>query len=166
MIGSMKYRRDSAMSKVRKAIADHNGCTILSAGITSIVPGITALAAVEAGVRMIEISQNGVALDYGFMGVKDRRRAIRVSHLLPTEWMVQKVEGMRNVLGDDVFIAVGTPGLWTQPGPARFDDDLGLALARAGADGLHTHFSTLEDLEEATKIAHRCGLVVDAYICP
>ena len=34
----------------------------------------------------------------------------------------------------------------------------------AGADGLHTHKSSLRDLEDLVKMAHRYGLLVDAYI--
>lgn len=37
-------------------------------------------------------------------------------------------------------------------------------MALAGADGLHTHKSSLEDLAELVEMAHKYGLLVDAYI--
>ena len=37
-------------------------------------------------------------------------------------------------------------------------------MAFAGADGLHTHKSSLKDLEELVTMAHKYGLLVDAYI--
>ena len=39
-----------------------------------------------------------------------------------------------------------------------------MKMALAGADGLHTHKSSLKDLEELVAMAHRYGLLVDAYI--
>ena len=37
-------------------------------------------------------------------------------------------------------------------------------MSRSGADGLHTHKSSLHDLEQLVQTAHRYGLCVDAYI--
>ncbi len=37
-------------------------------------------------------------------------------------------------------------------------------IAQSGADGLHTHKSSFEDLKELVDLAHKYGLTVDAYI--
>ena len=37
-------------------------------------------------------------------------------------------------------------------------------MSRAGADGLHTHKSTIEDLKAVVDLGHKNGLLIDAYI--
>lgn len=87
-----------------------------------------------------------------------------IRHEIPIEEMVKVVEGIRNVVGPDIFITVGAPGTFTETVPIRFTDEYAMMLSRAGADGLHVHKSTLEDLHDIVEVAHRNGLVVDAYI--
>lgn len=161
-VPDMKLKLEQTRDKIRKAVKEH-GTTIYAAGPLSIVPFL-GKASVEAGVRMIEITHNGVALDLGLEGVYDRHGAARVSPLVPMDDMLRKVKGFRNVVGEEVYLGVGVPGVWTQFSPAIFTEEYALALSRSGADGLHMHLHTLKDVENITKIAHKYGLIVDAYI--
>ena len=78
--------------------------------------------------------------------------------------MAEVTHGVRNVVGKDIYITVGIPGGFTETVPTPLKDEDFLKMARAGADGLHTHKSSLNDLEELVKSAHKYGLCVDAYI--
>ena len=48
--------------------------------------------------------------------------------------------------------------------PVILEDNDFKNVSIAGADGLHTHKSSIEDLEELVGKAHKYGLLVDAYI--
>jgi cyclase len=164
MIGDMILRRQMGMAKVRKAIAEHGGTTLMSAGLTSIVAGILGKAAAEAGARIFEISPNGIALDLGLEGVSSRPQARRMSYRVPIEDICRRVAGFRAVLGDEVFITVSMAGLWTYLSPCPFTDREAYLLATAGADCLHVHKVTLEDHANIVEVAHQNGILVEAYI--
>lgn len=161
--GDMKRKRALAMEKVHKAISDHGGTTLLSTGITGDDARL-ALAAVEAGARMIEPNHPAVALARGYKGVTSMHNAEMLRHEIPMGEMAKVVEGVRNVVGPDIYITVGAPGTFTETVPAPLTDEHASLLSRAGADGLHVHKSTLEDLQDVLDVAHRNGLLVDAYI--
>lgn len=162
--GDMKLKREGGLKKVLDAIKLHNGSTILSAGITSMVPGITSIAAEAAGAKMLEISQNGIALNQGLLGVKNRHEARKVSYQIPMSDMAKHVRGVRNVVSDDVFITVSVPGVWTHTAPTILLDEHAYLLSYSGADGLHVHKSTVEDYHAIAELAHKYGMLIDAYI--
>jgi cyclase len=164
MKGDMVIRRQIGMAKIQKAIAEHGGTTLMSAGLTSIVAGILGWSASQAGAKIFEISPNGIALDIGFEGLHSRSDARKISYRIPTETIAQRVAGFRAVLGDDVFITVANSGLWTYPSPCPFTDEDAHLLATSGADGLHVHKTTIEDYALIAETAHRYGLLVEAYI--
>jgi hypothetical protein len=164
MKGDMVIRRQIGMAKIKKAIAEHGGSTLMCAGVTSIVAGILGWSAAQAGAKIFEISPNGIALDIGFEGLHSRPDARKISYRIPTETIAQRVAGYRAVLGDDVYITVANSGLWTYPSPCPFTDEDAYLLAAAGADGLHVHKTTIEDYAYIAEIAHRYGLLVEAYI--
>lgn len=164
MNGDMVIRRKYGMAKVQKAIEEDGGTTLMSAGLTSIVAGILGIAAAQAGAKIFEISPNGIALDLGLEGLNNRPDARKISYRVPTETIAQRVAGFRAVLGDDIVITVGTSGLWTYLSPCPFTDEDAYQLAAAGADCLHVHKTTLEDYASIAEIAHRFGLLVEAYI--
>ncbi|MEH2042112.1 hypothetical protein [Nostoc sp.] len=159
----MKRKRHFAMQKVHDAIKAHGGTTLLSTGITGDDARL-ALAAVEAGARLLEPNHPAVALARGYKGVTSMHDAELLRHEIPIEEMVTVVEGVRNVVSDDIFITVGAPGTFTETVPTPFTDKEAMLLSLAGADGLHVHKTTWEDLRDIVKVAHRNGLVVDAYI--
>jgi hypothetical protein len=163
LIGDMKRKRNFAMQKVYEAIKMHGGTTLLSTGITG-DDARMALAAVQAGARMLEPNHPAVALARGHKGVTSMHHAELLRHEIPIKEMIAVIEGVRNVVGQDIFITVGAPGTFTETVPVPFTDEEALLLSRAGADGLHVHKSTLEDMRNMVEIAHRNGLVVDAYI--
>lgn len=165
-VGDMNLKRKIGLQKVLDAIELHHGTTILSAGITSMVPGIATAAAEAAGIRMFEISQNGVALNQGLDGVTNRRDGRKISYKVPMVDMAKQVVGTRNVVLDDVYIAVSVPGLWTHTSPTPFLEEHALLLSYSGADGLHVHKSTVEDYHEIAGLAHRYGMLIDAYVSP
>lgn len=162
--GDMGVRLEIGRDKIRQAIDLHSGSTIMSAGITSMVPGIATIAAIQAGIRMIEISQNGVALLRGLHGVTNRSDARKVSWQLSIEEMVDHLVATRRVVPIDVYISIGVPGLWTHTAPVRFGEEEAQLLAQAGADGLHTHKITVEDHESMVELAHKYGLLVEGYV--
>ena len=159
----MKFRRERAMQKVFNAIKEHGGTTLLSTGITG-NDAQMAKAAVDAGARLLEPNHSGVALARGFKGVLSLNEAEEIRHEVPLEDVLTMVRGIRNVVGEEIFITVGVPGGFTEAQPVILSDEDFYNIARAGADCLHTHKSSYEDLEQWVDKAHKAGLVVDAYI--
>jgi 3-keto-L-gulonate-6-phosphate decarboxylase len=163
IIGDMNRKLEFGMAKVRDAIKTHNGTTLLSTGISG-DDARMALAAVEAGARMLEPNHPAVALARGHKGVKTMHAAENLRHEIAMDEMVRVVEGIRNVVGPEIFITVGVPGSFTEILPTPFTEEDAYNLSRAGADGIHTHKSTIKDLDDIVKIAHKYGLLIDAYI--
>ncbi len=162
-IGDMQRKRDFAMQKVHDAIRIHGGTTLLSTGITG-DDARMALAAVDAGARMLEPNHPALALARGHKGVTSMHDAELLRHEIPLEEIAAVSAGIRSVVGQDIFITVGAPGTFTETVPLPFTDEDARLLSCSGVDGLHVHKSTLEDLRNMVAIAHRNGLVVDAYI--
>ena len=159
----MKRRMMFAMEKVYKAIEKGNGHTILSTGITG-DDARMAKDAVDGGVTMLEPNHPAVVLARGYKGVSSMHEAEKIRHEITVDQMAEVTHGVRNVVGKDIYITVGIPGGFTETVPTPLKDEDFLKMARAGADGLHTHKSSLNDLEELVKSAHKYGLCVDAYI--
>lgn len=159
MIKKMEISR----KKVLDAIKDGNGYTILSTGITGDDARI-AKAVVDAGARLLEPNHPAVVLARGYKGINNMHNAEKVRHELPLSKMTEVVSGVRNVVGDSIYITVGVPGGFTEVMPIILEEEDFRAISLSGADGLHTHKSSIEDLEELVKKAHKYGLLVDAYI--
>lgn len=164
MISSdMKKKRETARAKVLKAIEAHGGTTLLSTGISGDDARI-ASAVVEAGVKLLEPNHPAVALARGYHGVTNMHDAEAIRHEVPMEDLVTVTRGVRSVVGNEVFITVGIPGRFHELVPMEIPEQAFIDLSRAGADGLHTHKSSIEDLQELVEKAHKYGLLVDAYI--
>jgi hypothetical protein len=161
--GDMNKKRAKALQKVRNAIALHGGQTILSTGITGDDARL-AKAVCEAGVKLLEPNHPALALARGHKGVSNMHAAEQIRHEISNGQMAEAVQGVRNVVADDIFITVGIPGGFTEILPVPLSEDDILAISQAGADGLHTHKSDWDDLQEIVTLAHRYGLTVDAYI--
>lgn len=159
----MHKKMEIARKKVLDAIKDGNGCTILSTGITGDDARV-AKAAVEAGAKLLEPNHPAVVLARGYKGITNMHKAEEVRHELPIEKMIEVTEGVRNVVGKDIYITVGIPGGFTEIMPVELTDEDFKNMSLAGADGLHTHKSSIEDLKELVEHAHKYGLLVDAYI--
>jgi len=154
---------ERAQAKVRSAIENDGGTTLMSTGITGDDARL-ARAAVEAGAKILEPNHPALALARGHKGVTDMHDAENIRHEIRIEQMCEATQGVRNVVGEDIFITVGVPGGFTEVMPLRLEDEDFQRIALSGADGLHTHKSSLEDLEEWVEKAHAHGLLVDAYI--
>lgn len=152
-----------SMNKVKKAIEKGNGHTILSTGITG-DDARMAKAAVDAGVTMLEPNHPAVVLARGYKGITTMHEAEKIRHEITIDQMAEVTQGVRNVVGNDIYITVGIPGGFTEIIPTPISEEDFLKISRAGADGLHTHKSSLHDLDELVKAAHKYGLCVDAYI--
>jgi 2,4-dienoyl-CoA reductase-like NADH-dependent reductase (Old Yellow Enzyme family) len=159
----MQRKCEAGMRKVREAISAHGGTTLLATGITG-DDARFALAAVQAGARMLEPNHPAVALARGHKGVTSMHAAEDIRHEIAMEEMVKVTAGVRAVVGPDIFITVGVPGSFTEIMPTVFTEEHACALSRAGADGIHTHKSTIEDLKAVVDLCHRYGMLVDAYI--
>lgn len=159
----MKLKMQKAMSKVYRAIEAGGGHTILSTGITG-DDARMAKAAVEAGAMMLEPNHPALALARGHRGVTNMHAAEQIRHEITIAQMAEATRGVRNVVGEDIYITTGIPGGFTEIVPVEISDEDFHAMALAGADGLHTHKSSLSDLEQIVKKAHKYGLCVDAYI--
>lgn len=159
----MRRRRERALAKVHSAIADHGGSTLLSTGITADDARL-AKAVVDSGVRLLEPNHPAIALARGLHGVRDMHAAENVRHEVTMEEVDRVVSGIRSVVGPEIFITVGIPGGFTEIDPVNLTEADFANLARAGADGLHTHKASYADLEAWVEVAHRNGLLVDAYI--
>ena len=163
IVGDMQRKREFGLKKVTDAIAAHGGTTLLATGLTGDDARL-ALAAVQAGARMLEPNHPAVALARGHKGVTSMHAAEEVRHEIAFDEMVRVTAGVRAVVGPEIFITVGVPGSFTETMPTPFTDEQAYALARAGADGVHTHKSTYEDLKDVVELCHKYGMLVDAYI--
>lgn len=159
----MKRKMASAIAKVHRAIEKGNGHTILSTGMTG-DDARMAKAVVDAGVTMLEPNHPALALARGHKGVTSMHDAEQIRYEITVDQMAEATQGVRNVVGNDVYITVGIPGGFTEVVPIILEEKDFLNMALHGADGLHTHKSSLRDLEALVKMAHKYGLLVDAYI--
>ncbi|MGI6079810.1 MAG: hypothetical protein ACOYBV_02365 [Candidatus Avilachnospira sp.] len=159
----MKRKMEASMAKVHKALEKGHGHTILSTGITGDDSRL-AKAVVDAGVTMLEPNHPALVLARGYKGITSMHEAEQVRHEIRVEQMAEVTRGVRAVCGKDVYITVGIPGGFTEVVPKIITDEEFELMSTSGADGLHTHKSSLKDLEELVKKAHYYGLCVDAYI--
>lgn len=159
----MKIKMLRAFKKVTDAIELHNGTTILSTGITGDDARL-AKAAVDGGARLLEPNHPALALARGYKGMTNMHDAEMVRHEIRLDQMLEVTKGVRNVVGQDIFITVGIPGGFTEVMPVELTDDDFKHIALSGADGLHTHKSSIDDLKVWVEKAHQYGLLVDAYI--
>ncbi len=159
----MTRKMRCSMEKVYKAIEKGNGHTILSTGITG-DDARMAKAVVDAGVTMLEPNHPALVLARGYKGITSMHEAEKIRHEISVDQMAEVTHGVRSVVGNDVYITVGIPGGFTEILPTPLTEDDFLKMSRSGADGLHTHKSSLNDLEELVQAAHKYGLCVDAYI--
>ena len=159
----MELKRRKAMQKVHDAIALHGGTTLLTTGISGDDARV-ARAAWDVGIKLFEPNHPAMALARGYKGVTNMHAAEQIRHEITLEQMAEATQGVRNVITEAGFITVGIPGGFTEVMPTELvAEDLDF-IAHSGADGLHTHKSCLQDLEDLVKLAHRYGLTVDAYI--
>lgn len=159
----MQLKMEKSKRIVAKAIECGGGHTILSTGITGDDARL-ARAVVDAGVTMLEPNHPAVVLARGYRGITSMDEAEAVRHEIKVSQMAEVTRGVRAVCGEDVYITVGIPGGFTEVMPTPLADEDFLMMAQAGASGLHTHKSSLEDLEDIVERAHANGLCVDAYI--
>ncbi|MBE3592243.1 MAG: thiamine phosphate synthase [Thermoanaerobacter sp.] len=161
--GDMKRKMEIARNKVLNAISLHGGTTILSTGITG-DDARMAKAAVEAGAKLLEPNHPAVALARGHKGVTVMHDAEQIRHEISIYEMAKVTRGIREVVGPDIYITVGIPGSFTEVVPVELTEADFKMIAEAGADGLHVHKSDLRDIREIVEMAHRHGLLIDAYI--
>lgn len=159
----MLLKLERGRKKVLNAIKEHNGATILSTGITG-DDARMAKAAVAGGAKLLEPNHPALALARGHKGVTNMHDAENVRHEIKLEQMLEVIRGVRNVVGDDVYITAGVAGGFTEILPVELAEEDFKAMSLAGLDGLHTHKSSIEDLQEWVNMAHKYGLLVDAYI--
>ena len=134
----MAKRMSLGMAKVKKALEEGGGHTILSTGITG-DDARMARAVVEAGVKMLEPNHPAVALARGHKGVTVMHDAEAIRHEITVDQMAEVTRGVRSVVPSDVYITVGIPGGFTEVVPHPLTDEDFMKMALAGADGLHTH---------------------------
>ena len=163
IVGDSNQKRRKALSKVLNAIKKDGGTTILSTGITGDDARL-ARAAVAGGAKMLEPNHPAVALARGHKGVVTMHNAEQIRHEISLEEMLKVTKGIRNVVGEKIYITVGVPGGFTETLPLELKEEDFFKIAMSGADGLHVHKSTFEDLEDIVNYAHKYGLLVDAYI--
>ncbi|HWR62655.1 MAG TPA: histidine biosynthesis protein [Clostridia bacterium] len=159
----MKRKMEIARLKVMNAIKEHGGTTLLSTGITG-DDARMAKAAVDAGAKMIEPNHPAVVLARGYKGITNMHKAELFRHEIPISEMAKVTSGIRAVVGPDIYITVGIPGGFTELIPTVIADDDFRLMSVSGADGLHIHKTSLEDLAEVVEKAHYYGLLIDAYI--
>ena len=159
----MELKIQRSMEIVHRAIEKGNGHTILSTGITGDDARL-ARAAVEAGASMLEPNHPAVVLARGHRGITAMHDAENFRHEISIDQMAEVTRGVRAVVGDDIYITVGIPGSFTERQPVILTDEDMEKMSLAGANGIHTHKSSIRDLEDIVKLAHKYGLCIDAYI--
>lgn len=120
--------------------------------------------AYRGGCRIFEPNHPAMALQMGLFGATTMNEAEAVRHLVPLERMEGAVEGLRATLGNDIFITCAARGTFTEEQPVPFTQEDAFRIAYAGADCLHTHKSSVEDVVEIAEYAHKAGLLCEAYI--
>ncbi len=111
IIGDMQRKCEAGMRKVKEAISAHGGTTLLATGITG-DDARFALAAVQAGARMLEPNHPAVALARGYKGVTSMHAAEDIRHEIAMEEMVKVTAGVRAVVGLDIFYYGGCSGFF------------------------------------------------------
>lgn len=159
----MREKRDKSLNLVKNAIKKHEGTTLLSTGISGDDARI-AKAAVEAGALMLEPNHPALALARGYKGVTNMHDAEQIRHEIKLDQMLESISGVRNVVGEEIYITAGVPGGFTEIMPTELTDEDFKRIALAGTNGLHCHKSSIEDLKVFVEKAHKYGLLVDAYI--
>jgi len=159
----MRLKMKNSLQKVYAALESGKGHTILSTGITG-DDARMAKAVVDAGVTMLEPNHPALVLARGYKGVTSMHEAEKIRHEIDIDQMAEVTRGVRNVVGESVYITVGIPGGFTEIKPVELRDEDFIKMSLAGCDGLHTHKSSLEDLKHLVEKAHKYGLLVDAYI--
>ncbi len=158
-----KLKCNRSIEKIEKAIKEHRP-TLMVGGIIASTPAL-AKTAIDAGLRMLEPNHPAVGLTRGlFPGVTTMNEAESVRYKLPYEVMLDTVRGLRNMVGEIPYICVGIPGVFTEKAPIKLTEEIIFAFSEAGADGFHQHKSSFVDIEELTVVAHKAGLILDAYI--
>lgn len=115
---NLSKKRSVAMDKVRNAIELHGGQTILSTGITGDDARL-AKAVCDSGVKLLEPNHPALALARGHNGVTNMHAAERIRHEITIDQMAEAVQGVRNVVADDIFITVGIAGALRKLSPRR-----------------------------------------------
>jgi imidazole glycerol phosphate synthase subunit HisF len=159
----MTLKLEKGRKKVLNAIKEHGGTTLLSTGITG-DDARMAKAAVDAGAKMLEPNHPALALARGIRGVNNMHDAEQIRHEVTLDQMLEASRGVREVVGNDIYITTGIPGGFTEIFPVELTDEDFKRISLAGIDGLHTHKSSIEDLKVWVEKAHKYGLLVDAYI--
>ena len=167
LTGSARLKLAIGREKLRAAIEADGGTTVYAAHLlphtAPWLPGVIA-----SGVRILEIthgsihlSQNPPRRDVAFGG---RYESLLASYGVPTAELAARIRQLRPALGADVFVNVAAAGTFNQIGPARFDDEAAFLLSQAGADGIHFHKDDPAELASLIGIAHRNGLLAEAYV--
>lgn len=165
--GSAQLKLAIGRDKLRAAIEADGGTTVYAAHLlphtAPWLPGVLA-----SGVRILEIthgsihlSQNPPRRDVAFGG---RYESLLASYGVPVADLAARIRQLRPSLGPDVFLNVAAAGTFNQIGPARFDDEAAFLLSQAGADGIHFHKSDVAEIAALIEIAHRNGLLAEAYV--
>jgi cyclase len=161
--GDMEHKRQLALKRVWRAIEERGGTTLLAGGLSANVAQI-AKAVTEAGIRFLEPCHAAVARAYGWKGAVTPQSSREVRHEIPLDDVLKVIRGIRSAVSANVILCAGVPGSFTEIQPIELTDDDFRKISLAGADSIHAHKSTLRDLEELVRKAHKCGLLVDAYI--
>ena len=163
MSSSATQKLQQGREKVKRALEENRNFALMATGITGDDCRI-ALAAVNAGVRIIEVNHPSVSLCIGLEGVTTMRQAEDIRHKLPRNEVYRKIEALRRVVNDDVYISAAVAGLFVEAIPSALTAEDYRQLSGVGADGVHVHKATFEDLMAVVNAAHGAGLLVDAYI--
>ena len=154
--------RETKKEKLREILAEQ-GTGLMLGGIMGTDMRI-AKGAYRGGCRIFEPNHPAMALQMGLYGSTTMNEAEAIRHLVPIERMLCAVEGLRATLGDDIFITCAARGTFTEEIVTPFTQEDALRIAQAGADCLHTHKSSIEDVRRIAEYAHNAGLLCEAYI--
>jgi cyclase len=163
---SMQLKLAIGREKIRSAIEGDQGTTVNGAHLLPHVapwlPGV-----LDAGIKILEFTHSSLYLSQNPPRLRvdsgGRFEAFKASYGVPVEQLAERLKELRPALLD-TFITVSAPGTFNQLGPATFDDRSAFLISQAGGDGIHCHQSSLNELAILADIAHRHGLLVEAYI--
>ncbi|MBM3779893.1 MAG: hypothetical protein FJW23_16935 [Acidimicrobiia bacterium] len=162
----MTLKLEMGRERIRAILAADGGMTLYGAHLLPHA-AVWLPAVLGTGIRMLEIAHDSLYLARNPPRVSvvsgGRYDSMRYSQTIPVTELAERIRQLRVAL-EDVFLNVVAPGTYNQPGAPRFTDDSAFALSQAGADGLHVHLSSLDELAEVVDVAHRNGLLVEAYV--
>lgn len=156
---SPEQKRSEGASKLSEAFGISRPAIQLG-GVAATDPRF-AVAAVNAGVRVLEPNHTAITCSRARGGITSMREAYQRKHELEFDAVLETVSAIRRAVPENIFILCAAPGTFDEPEP-EFEGWQAEKLSEAGADGLFIEKDEYNKIERLIHLAHDAGLLVQA----